>query len=1193
MPGPFTSYVPPGVYTRTLFEPAVNTLIDTIRLPVFIGVGQEVLCRDDYEMIRGSSAISDNLITKEDLSARWVTSLANPQSPVLGAQDGALRQFQVTNYPIVKGDGQGTTSTSAADVTVTVDGEEVQVTAVSGTLGLVTLKSFPSASADVRCTYYFNRTDTSFTDDVSDQCDGTATTIKVFNVPVVDGTNGGVTSTTASDVVVEVDGVAVTVSSVSGSTGEIVLAAAPASGAVVLVTYYHNTWQDTFDYLPDADVTEVSRVGLAPGDASYIEETDFVVKNQSAGPALIYWGSSYAINSVIHIDGTEYFDETQITVTLVDTKVYLDAAASYTDPATSAVSSDVFRLTYVPTLGNGRDTTLGSDTFNAISNGRLDLVTDRPELITAYVGEDVVDAMSRNPVTVIKVDGANRLITLAEDVQPNESVFATYFTNFLVDDCYTLTNVVAGASGTGTYTVESELLNDFIYDAKYISKSAISQTLNWGTGSQTLLGMFHDGSGVPVEEYVEIEVEEQIARGATLFCGEDGPWAFENGVSDTISVNGTTITLTAARPAVVTGTGTQTFDLDGLTFYLRSDESSTLTEVIFLGNGLTAEEVADQINGALRTGITSSGSTGTTGSTGVVPGTDTGVVATDDSGVVVLTSVNVGDSALILIASGTANTELGFDADTTTGSSVSATTVAADINLALGDVTATVEGDCVRLTTDATGLSETLTLNAVANDAYTLLGFEAGQTDGGEDAYAQFAVESFMDDAFSISHPTGTGSGTVFEGVVGQTYIDEVTGLRISFLLPTEASSYDDGGVIRFSVLKTFVTDSSNPVYAMHGAEVKVANTADIGVGDTACIDTFDKAGNEPANGDTYYISYCYEKTNYDAKVFTKFGDITAEYGALDPTNRLTLAMFLAIANGALLVAGKQVVKETGGTDGTVTSYIDAIDSLRKPIERRFRPALIMPVTTEPQVIAFCKTHCIVQSSPRWRQERITIFGFADGTTPTAAQSAAQGYANERLWAVYPDSAIVSLTDEQGVETEHIVDGSFLAAAVAGSNVSTAYDVASPMTFRQIVGFKRLVREMDEVEKNQTAVAGITVLEDLDPNIRIRQAFTTNMSSTLKREPTVITISDHVQLVMRSTLSQFIGIKFLGGVLGDIERAVKTTMKSLIAAEIITSYTAVKATPDAADPTAVQVELAYVPVFPLNYIVVTFNLRSR
>jgi len=1165
MPGPFTSYVPPGVYTRTLFEPAVNTLIDSLRLPVFIGIGQETLLREDYELIRGSSAVADNLVTKEDVDNSWVVDDSNPADPVLGPNDGTLRTFQTAHYPIVTGDGTGTTSDTPTDVIVLVNDEQVTVGSVDGDLGLVTLQAFIQAGDEVRCTYYFNRTDTLTTDDVSDQADSSNTIFKVFNVPIVDGTNGGTTATSVNDVTVEVDGVEVTVTAIDGTAGEITVETAPSLGAVVLITYYFNTWQNTFDYLPDTGITEVIRTGLAPGDASYILDTDYVVRND-----LIYWGASYRIDSLVHTSGAEFFDDTQISTTLVDTMVYLDETTAYVDPDSSVESRTIFRLTYVPTLGNGRDTTLGQDTFNAIANGRVDVITDRPDLIIAYVGQDVQDARQRSPVTVLEVDGANRLITLASPVQPNETVFATYWTNFLTDDVYTLEVVTEGASGTGTYTVESETRNDNLQQSLYISKTAISQTLNWGTGNEQLLGIFHDGSGIPIEEYIELTMATNAALGASLSTSVDGPWRIVTGSNDGLVINASPVTLTQSTPAVVTGTQTENFNVDGLSLALRIETDTASQIVTLTGTGQTAAQVAAQITGAV-----------------------TGITAADDGGgQVELTSVNVGDEAEIIIGNGTANSVLGFTASTTTGADTPVATVASDITTALGPaITAAAVGNAVVITTTATGLSATLTMSAgTANDT---LGFETGQTDGGEDAFTTYTVDSYSDSGYTTPTTDGSGTGASNTGTVGQTYIDEVTGLRISLLPPEDGPGYDDTGTVRFSVLNTFVTDSANPVYAILGTETKVSNTTSVPTGDSATLETFDNAGNQPAVGDVYYTTYRYAKTDYDAKVFTNLKDIVNEYGDISVENRLSLAMSLAIQNGALLVAGKQVPTDGTGTDATTADYIEAIDELRKPVERVYRPAVIVPVTTDQDVISFTKTHCIVQSSIRYRQERICFFGYEVGTDPVSAQVYAKNLLSNRMIAVYPDSAVIALTDELGVEQEQLVDGSFLAAAVAGSNVAPAYDVATPMTHRQIVGFKRLQRVMDEVEKNQTAMAGITVLEDLDPNIRVRQAFTTDMSSSLLREPTVTTTADFVQQAIRNALAQFIGVKFLGSVTSDIERVTKTALRGLQQAQIITRFSNVTATPDETDPTAVQVEAVYVPVFPLNYIVVTFNLRSR
>ena len=1185
MPGIFNSPVSPGVYTRTIAESSATVNLDGFRIPVFIGVGEENLSRSDFQMVRGSSKSVDNLRSKEDVSSQWITDNSNPSAPVLGVQDGTIRKFQVDHYPIVDGTGSGTVTTNVAKVTVTVDGTVVEVSQLNGTLGVVTLRSAPSETAEVRVTYYFKRTDTSYTDDLSDQADGTNLEFKVFNTPIVDGTDGGITSVDVADVTVEVDGVAVTVDAIDGTTGILTLASAPSNGSEVLVTYSHNTWQDTFDYLLDPNVTSVTRVGFSPGESSYIDGTDYTIKNQGTDAAIIHWGASYTVESDIHSDSAEYFDDTQVTVTLVDTKVYLDAATSYNSSRT------VFRLNHVPTLGNGRDTTLGSDVFFSISNGRVDLSTNRPDLITAYVGLDVIDAMKRSPVTVTKVDGASRLITLGTAVQPGESVFATYWTNYLQNDTYTLTVETAGASGTGTYTVESDTFGSDVYQTSYVSKSGVSQTVNWGTGSQTLTGIFHDGSGTPIEEYIQIEFLTESARVAKLVGTVEGPFVIQSGVNDAFSVNGSDVTIPASDPAVVTGTIAQTFNLDGKTLRIRSNQKATFTEIVFVGDTLSAIAVDNQITYSMASAGTLSADTDPGG---VVPGADQGILVTvDGSNHIVLTSVDVGDDAYIEIDTvGDALPILGLTAGTTTGASTP-TADAATAIAAIAGVSCSVVNDVLAIVTDDPGASESLEIDDISDNAYATLGFEVGQTDQGEGTHTSFNVSSYVDDEFTVASTNGTGTGTTNEGIVGQTYVDEVTGLRISILPPEESALYTDEGIVKIKVLKSFVTSSASPVYAFPGMEVKVSNTTDVGVGDTCVLTSMDKAGNEPSVGDTYYVSYKYAKTNYDAKIFTSMADIIAEYGAISPENRVTLACHIAMGNGASAVAVKQILKVTGTDEASSTSYLTAIGSLRLPIDGSVKPSFIIPLTTDPTVLAVVKNHCILQSSLAYRQERRCIFGFASGTTPVQAQRAAKTYANDHMWPIYPETAVVGITDELGQEVEYVVDGSMIAAAMVGTAVSNAYDVADPYTNRQLAVLKRLVRKLDDVERVQTAAAGITVLVDTGSGVKIQQAMTSDISSVLTREPTVGTIKDLVQQGARTVLNQFIGVKFIGGVTGDIERVMKSYMKRLVDAEIITAFTNIRAIPDPTDPTAVMISLSYSPVLPLNFVVVTFRLTSK
>ncbi len=252
-----------------------------------------------------------------------------------------------------------------------------------------------------------------------------------------------------------------------------------------------------------------------------------------------------------------------------------------------------------------------------------------------------------------------------------------------------------------------------------------------------------------------------------------------------------------------------------------------------------------------------------------------------------------------------------------------------------------------------------------------------------------------------------------------------------------------------------------------------------------------------------------------------------------------------------------------------------------------------MPLTSSAAVFSQLAQHCETQSLIQNQAERMGFIGFAANTPPQTAATVATGLNSNRVVAYYPDSAIVTLTDELGQSYDNLVDGTFIAAAVAGAVVSPSVDVATPYTRRRILGFTGIPRVMDPVEANQTAVKGVTLLEDSGGLIRIRQGLTTNMASALTRLPTVTQIADFVQQQSRIVLDNFVGTKFLASRTQEVEVTMTSLFKQLVEAEIVAAFTGIASTVDPNDPTVLQFEAYYQPVFPLLYIVLTFNLRAQ
>jgi len=1768
---PGSVYAPPSVYTQTLFNNPVQAAVTGVRIPVYLGTGNEILTQEDLQVVRGSSASVDQQVPKEDLDGRAVADILASGQVILGNFDGSRRLVQVRNFPIVTGDGSGTTAVNAANIRVTINGRPDVVLTVRGDEGILELSTAPTPEDEVRVTYFFNRTDTQATDNVSAQVTPSAAIIRglngepvggyevlpgnntlivnvdgedvvvdfgtgfksaatlvslingagaatsltattygtnfgeiavaltagedleigagsantllgfttgdstsrqrvfyTYNGPIVEGDNGGITTTDPSKVTVTVDGQEVVPSAVNGQTRGVTLPFAPPSGSTVEITYFWNTWQDTFDYLAHINVTDIQRVGIVPGNSDFIEQADYVLKND-----LIVWGTAALIESGVNTQGTALFNESQVTANLVDVQSFLSVATPVTDTTVNPplTSTTRFQLPLQPTTGNGRNTPLGSDLFQTVSNGRIDLPTNRPDLVQAYWGWSVQDALERGQVTVLRVEGTE--ITLAEAVPVGATVYATFYYNTLVDEEYTLEVDVPGPAGIGTYFVKDKNGRD-LFTPRFGAKGALLTgiTVQFPSGSELTPDVrFESGSQGPVEETVTVtfankdatlakysvpgsgpyftitdasdharftidstaltgggagidlsrvdgieglgfsahllgeEIAYTAASGLTTYdvesgvndelaltldgvtitvsvppgtgvdasryvdaineqakstdnptvytaatrftgateitageydkftfhyngdvAGLSGPLAITippgtynspatlataiqgvvtaaigglgapfaglaltvganaNGQltfaldaatgdkgtawTDTITVTGAPLpvpgdtvditdplgnveTFTATATATVIGSGARNFDVSsGVAATIATELDSAINDPTNgIADTLTSVPVgATCVLTAVDVGVVSNlisiAFTGTIGAftlVGAVPGTAAGGgylefldgpsaaedfsvlagISTDaavggnqtkvlncdivrrftvagTSGALIYDRIlvrnrivpgsgsvspvpQVGQTQLKVegnsgieesgllpnsegqagmratvqpatllgrvgfaagqIASGTFGDErdgqptvqlfaeggtspqnnvfkinidgtpveivftdaLGVaipvagSADVPLGPLGSPDTILTQLDTALAaaGVTGAVrqEGAGIRFTSQVTDTTSAVTIDdGNANDT---LGFVAGTSDDRDPVdpevmasalmshhSASPAVEYLSWDSPSTTHfaglalagvirdqanaeflyiqsqaatvgglgvssnialtqpasPNGSwllpgtnllaevgdgasgeegvsgffvtssdstrgsgsantsvlNSGTGQDGCVDQTYRDTVTGLTFTVLEREGGGTYPTGATATFTfeVRRKVTTDSNLPVNVLPGVELLVTNTSGIGVGDTAIVTTVERGGNEPAIGDLYYVTYDYTKDNFATALFTRLATIEANYGRVAQENLVSLASFLGIINGAVIVGIKQVPKQPGSNQATVQDYRDAIIDLRGPLPGGLSLDQITPLRGDSaDLYSFLRVENDIQSSIRYRQERTSIIGAGSGTQISEAGDLAEALSATRMRLVYPDIATMTLTDAIGNDEEILVDGTFLASALAGNRVSPNIDVATPWTGARLVGFNQLARTLDAVEQNQLAVRGVTVLEDRAPSIRVRQGLSTDISNVLTKTPTVITIADEVQRQARVTLDRFIGVKFLPTILQQIEGRMTFMFKGLSSAEIITTFTGIRAT-TTADPTVVEVEAFYQPVFPLLYIVVTFNLRS-
>ena len=480
------------------------------------------------------------------------------------------------------------------------------------------------------------------------------------------------------------------------------------------------------------------------------------------------------------------------------------------------------------------------------------------------------------------------------------------------------------------------------------------------------------------------------------------------------------------------------------------------------------------------------------------------------------------------------------------------------------------------------------TLTDAGNDFQVIPGYAIAET-------VTLTFNSAISYTVSSSVASGSGSAGDNTGYLNQTYIDKKTGFQVT-LMSRVGLTYVPTDYIGYTVSPDIAV-SDTPTRAIPGLKLAIPTTAGINLGDTAVINTYARSGVEPNTGDFYYVSF-ESSQNFDsnglttAQVYVNEANVLANTGALTINNKLGLAAHLAYLNGATAVILLQIEKTVGGTDAPDSRYIAGIDYFNEPLPGDIRPALIEPVTTSVGVLTYLKSSNIIQSGLRYGNEHMSYFGFPVNTSPTTAQVFAKAINSERMIAIYPDGGITTITDALGNDVEYLVDGSLLAAAVAGRDVSPAFDVAEPLTRKPINGFTRLYRRLDSVTAAQTANAGITLLEELAAGIQVKFGLTTDTSSVLTRTPSIIRTKDFVQRGARSILNPYIGTKNLTQRISEIVATLSSYLSALQQAQIITAYNNVTAVADPNDQTIVNVQAFYAPIFPLLWIVITFNLRS-
>lgn len=433
-----------------------------------------------------------------------------------------------------------------------------------------------------------------------------------------------------------------------------------------------------------------------------------------------------------------------------------------------------------------------------------------------------------------------------------------------------------------------------------------------------------------------------------------------------------------------------------------------------------------------------------------------------------------------------------------------------------------------------------------------------------------------------------------YAGLVGQTFIISVGGgadqsytfVSGDFSNVNAATAAEVATALQAAFTGVTVTAVTNEVKI----QTTATNNTSLLIGDGTSnstlgfvVGSFQQSSQEPAAGVSYTVSYEYAKVSADyvPTFYSSMADVTNDYGAVSISNTLSLGAEIVFAQGASAICLIQCDPADGSSLNQFKKAIDKLASVNGI-------NIVVPLSNNTALHSYLLAHVTAASSITERKERTAIVSMPAPTTVAGLSAQAQALDNKRMVLISASQVDYIVGTDTNATT---LDGSYVAAAIAGVRTSRSFDVADPLTHKTLAGFSDMPDTLLRQEKITLLSKGVMVVENNSGVIRVLQQVTTDPSTRENSEYSVVEIIDFVASNSRQILENiFIGQKILVGTPSQVKSTQTSVLTSMVTSEIITAFQNVQASVDNLDPTQINVSFEIAPVFPLNYILITFSL---
>ena len=460
-------------------------------------------------------------------------------------------------------------------------------------------------------------------------------------------------------------------------------------------------------------------------------------------------------------------------------------------------------------------------------------------------------------------------------------------------------------------------------------------------------------------------------------------------------------------------------------------------------------------------------------------------------------------------------------------------------------------------------------------------------TGDGTSGYALLATDTLI-----VSVNGGAPQTVTFSGASPVAISDVVTQVN-AVLVGVTAVDLTISGVHHLKLTSSTAGDGGKQIQILSGtANTLLGFTANAYAQELDWTPSFSSsdANVRPQDEVDYLVDYATQKVAADfaPQFFFSQSSIIAAYGAATTGNTLSLGGNGAFGNGASIVVCRQLTPSavTAGGSTLRTEVGAAMTDLEL-----FDVDLVVPMVADQALWPAVLTHVSKMSSQLERKERMAILGLDEtagkiatlGNSPSWQAYMAQfvstsGLSPKRITVVNPGSC---KTTPNG--TQLTLDGTYLAACLAGMMVSPAFDVATSMTYKQLATVDSVATPSPtRTQQNLLTGLGVTVIELANGVLRVRRSLSADGSNIAYQEPSITRAFDRVASQMRTALeNRFMGTKIIGSsTTGEVVAAATTFLDSYVAQQLISDYQTPVASQNATEPRQIDLTIAARPVFP-------------